>query len=74
MKSFKQWFYEFKHGHPFLLSKEVDIICQTRSDEEYLWMTDLQIQRLIKNRITIMYKNKFPNAKPWRLCQKPRSL
>lgn len=31
----KDWFYEFKNGHPFLLSEEVDIICETRFDEKY---------------------------------------
>ena len=36
VKQFKKWFYEFKHGHPFLLNEEVDIICQTRADDAQL--------------------------------------
>jgi hypothetical protein len=63
----KKWFYEFKHGHQRLLSEEVDIICQTRFDENYKWMNDSQIQALVKTRIKAMYKAKCPNAKPWSL-------
>lgn len=63
----KNWFYEFRHGHPFLLSEEVDIICKTRFDETYKWMNDNQIQRLIKARVKDMYEDRFPNAKKWSL-------
>lgn len=61
----KTWFYELWHGHPFLLKEEVDIICETRSDEKYKWMNDYQIQRLVKIRVREMYKTKFPNVKRW---------
>ena len=61
----KNWFYEFRHEHPFLVSEEVDIICETRFDEKYQWMNDTQIQELVKIRVKAMYKNKFPNAKRW---------
>ncbi len=63
----KDWFYEFCNGHPFLLSEEVHIICETRFDKKYKWMNDYQIQLLIKIRVKTMYKNKFPNAKRWSL-------
>ena len=59
----KKWIYEFSHGHPFLLSEEADIICDTRFDEKYKWMNDTQIQELVKIRVKAMYKRKFPNAK-----------
>lgn len=55
----KNWFYELWHGHPFLLEEEVDIICETRFDEKFMWMNDAQIQRLIKHRVREMYKTKF---------------
>lgn len=64
---FKEWFYIFTHGHPFLLSEEVDIICETRFDENYKWMNDNQIQKLSKIRIEAMYKKRYPNAKRWSL-------
>jgi hypothetical protein len=64
----KRWFYEFKHGHPFLLSEEVEIIVQTRlNDKENQWMNDEQIKELVKLRVKAMYKEKFPNAKRWSL-------
>jgi len=62
----KRWFYEFKHGHPFLLGEEVAIIVNTRlNDKNVSWMNDKQIKELIKIRVKTMYKNKFPNAKRW---------
>lgn len=64
-KCVKKWFYEFQHGHPFLLLEEADIICKARSDEKYEWMNDTEIQVLIKIRIKAMYEEKFPNAKKW---------
>lgn len=66
---FKDWFYEFKHGHPFLLEEEVDIICETRDDarDKYIWMDDTQIKKLVKIRVDKMYKKRFPNAKRWTL-------
>jgi hypothetical protein len=64
---FKDWLYEFKHGHPFLVSEEADIICDTRFDETYKWMNDTQIQKLVKLRVKAMYEKKFPNAKRWSL-------
>jgi hypothetical protein len=67
MKNIKDWFYEFIHGHPFLLSEEANIICETRFDEKYKWMNDTQIQQLVKIRVKEMYKNKYPNAKRFRL-------
>lgn len=66
-KGLKNWFYEFKHGHPFLLSEEVDIICETRSDEKFKWMSDNQIQELVRIRVKSMYKKKFPNTKQWQM-------
>lgn len=64
-KSIKNRLYEFRHGHPFLLKEEVDIILETRFDEKYKWMNDQQIQALVKIKVKAMYKNKFPNAKRW---------
>lgn len=63
----KDWFYYFKNGHKFLLSEEVDIICNTRADDKYKWMNDDQIQKLIRVRVKEMYKKKYPNAKRWSL-------
>lgn len=66
IQQFKKWFYEFNHGHPFLLSEEVEIIIQTRlNDKASQWMTDSQIKELVNIRIKRMYKTKFPNAKRW---------
>ena len=65
LDKFTKWFYEFENGHPFLLREEVDIICNTRSEEKYLWMNDNQIKRLIKIRVREMYKKKYPDAKRW---------
>lgn len=64
----KEWFYEWKHGHPFLLNEEVEIICETRAEERYKWMNDIRIQELIKVRIKAMYRKKYPNAKRWSLA------
>jgi hypothetical protein len=64
----KEWFYEWKHGHPFLLNEEVEIICETRAEERYKWMNDEQIQGLIKARVKAMYRKKYPNAKRWSLA------
>ena len=69
----KRWFYEFQHGHPFLLYEEADILVETRLN--YMasqWMNDekikeLVIKELIKRRVKAMYKKKFPNAKRWSL-------
>lgn len=74
LTSIKNWqlkdlFYELKHGHPFMLSEEVDIICETRFEEKYKWMNDTQIQKLVKIRVKAMYKKKFPNAKRWQLLR-----
>lgn len=66
-KRVKEWFYEFQHGHPFLVNEEADIICKTRFDNKYQWMSDSQIQNLVKIRVQAMYENKFPNAKRWSL-------
>ncbi len=64
----KRWFYEFKHGHPFLLSEEAEIIVQTRlNDKASQWMNDEQIKELVKLRVKAMYKEKFPNTKRWSL-------
>ena len=64
----KRWFYEFQHGHSFLLSEEADIIVETRlNDRVSKWMNDTQIQELVKLRVKAMYKKKFPNAKRWSL-------
>ena len=64
----KRWFYEFKHGHPFLLSEEADIIVETRlNDRVYKFMNDSEIQNIVKIRVKAMYKNKFPKAKKWSL-------
>jgi hypothetical protein len=64
----KRWFYEFQHGHPFLLKEEADIIIETRlNDKASQWMNDEQIKELVKLRVKAMYKKKFPNAKRWSL-------
>ena len=60
--------YEFSHGHPFLLEEEVEIIVHTRlHDVANRWMTDRQIQKLVKVRVEEMYCKKFPDARPWSL-------
>ena len=69
IEKIQKWFYEFNHGHPFLLKEEADIICETRFEEEYKWMNDTQIQKLVKLRVEAMYKKKFPNAKRWSLSK-----
>lgn len=61
----KIWFYQLWYGHPFLLEEEVNIICETRCDEKYIWMNDSQIRELIKIRIKAMYKKKFPTKNRW---------
>lgn len=66
LKKIKDWFYNFKNGHPFLLNEEVDIIYATRFDDRYKWMSDSEIKELIKFKVKEMYKKKFPKAKPWR--------
>lgn len=67
-RKLKKWFYEFKHGHPFLLSEEADIIVETRlNDRMYKFMNDYEIQKIVKIRVKAMYKNKFPKAKQWSL-------
>ena len=61
-------FYEFKHGHPFLLEEEVEIILDTRlGDTSNRWMNDRQVQKLVKVRVEAMYKRKFPDARRWSL-------
>jgi hypothetical protein len=70
LDKFTKWFYEFEKGHPFLLREEVDIICNTRSEEKYLWMNDNQIKRLIKIRVREMYKKKYPDAKRWGIIKR----
>lgn len=52
----KKWLYEFRHGHPFLLEEEVEIICKTRAEQKYKHFNDRQIQKLIQIRIDEMYK------------------
>ena len=67
-RQFKRWFYEFYHGHPFLLKEEADIIVETRlNDRANQWMNDVQIQELVKIRVKAMYKKKYPDAKRWTL-------
>ena len=63
----KKWFYFFKHGHEFLLTEEIDIVWETRSNKYYKHLSEYAIQKLIKIRIRIMYQEKYPNAKPWSL-------
>ena len=67
LERFKKWFYEWKNGHPFLLDEEVDIIFKTREKPSLKHLNDLQIQELIKVKVSYMYKNKYPNAKKWEL-------
>ena len=60
--------YEFKHGHPFLLEEEVEIILDTRlGDTSNRWMNDRQVQKLVNVRVEEMYKRKFPDARRWSL-------
>ena len=63
---FKTWFYEFQHGHPFLLNEEVEIICETRANKHTKWMNESEIQNLVKARVEAMYKEKYPNAKQYK--------
>lgn len=63
MSKLKNWFYEWVNGHPFLLSEEVDIICNTREDLFYKHLSEQQIQSLVAYRIKKMYFKKYPNAK-----------
>ena len=67
LEKIKTWFFEFKNGHPFLLSEEVEIIIATRDEEKYKWINDVQIQKLICVRVKEMYKRKFTNAKKYQL-------
>ncbi len=68
MNKLSKWFYEFKHGHPFLLTEETDIILDTRlNDPKCEWMNDHQIQKIIDLKIKAMYRKKFPKAKKWTL-------
>lgn len=67
IEKLKKRLYVFKHGHPFLLDEEVDIICETRSNEKLFWMNDRQIQQLVKLKIKCMYRGKYPDAKKWQL-------
>lgn len=63
----KEWFYYLKNGHPFLLKEEADIICETRFDDDYKHLNDIQIQMLIQLKIQMMYDEKYPDAKRWSL-------
>lgn len=65
---FKEWFYEWKHGHPRLLTEEVDIICKTREEPRLKHLNDREIQTVIQIRISDMYERKYPNAKRWSLA------
>ena len=62
---FKDWFYDFKNGHPFLLDDEVDIIYKYRLNEKLNILNDDQIKELINLSVKNMYKRKFPKAKKW---------
>lgn len=64
-KEFKNWLYEFQHGHVFLLHKEADIIVETRLNAIFNWMNDTQIKKLVKSRIEKMYQQQFPFAESW---------
>lgn len=64
---FLKWIYEFKHGHPRLLSEESDIIIKLRFNKHLKFMTDNQIKKLIEVNIKDMYENKFPNSKKWKI-------
>lgn len=66
-KKVKEWFYEFAHGHPFLVNEEADIICETRFNDKYKWMNDTEVQELVRIKVKAMYKVKFPKAKRWSL-------
>jgi len=66
-RQLKRWFYEFEHGHEFLLKEEADIICETRFGDKYKWMNDTVIQALIKTKVKAMYKKRYPDAKRWTL-------
>ncbi len=52
----KTWLYELWYGHPFLLSEEVHIICETRDDPKFKHLNDYEIQKLVKIRIKEMYR------------------
>jgi len=48
--------YQLWHGHPFLLSEEVEIICNTRAEPKFKHFNDYEIQALVKLRIHEMYE------------------
>jgi len=51
----KNKLFEFWHGHPYLLSEEVEIICETRDHSKFKHLNDREIRLLIKKRISEMY-------------------
>lgn len=55
IEKFKTKLYELWHGHPFLLSKEADIICETRFDKKFKHFNDSEIKQVVKLRIKDMY-------------------
>jgi hypothetical protein len=63
----KNRFYEFWNGHPRDIKEEATIICAARFDINLKWMNDAMIMKLIKSRIKSMYKQKYPNARRFKL-------
>lgn len=55
MNKIKDKWFEFLHGHPRLIEKEVDIIIAVRSDRNYKWMDDSKIKKTIKEKVKQMY-------------------
>lgn len=65
-KKLNDWFYYFKNGHEKSIFDESDIIIQTRLyDYKLKYLTDKQIQKIIRLRIESMYEKKYPNAKKY---------
>lgn len=65
MKKLEKWFYEFKYGHPRLITEEVDIILDVRGDDDLSSLDDSTIKDIIQIRVLRMYKERFPNAKKY---------
>jgi len=68
-ETIKTKLYELWHGHPRLIEKEADIISETRFDPHYSYMSDSQIQELIKKRISKMYADYKKQIKKQQACK-----
>lgn len=64
-RKFKDWFYEFQHGHPECIESEFEIVKEVMDNELNFWMDTNTTVKLIQIKIKEMYKERFPNAKKW---------